>query len=116
LLDSLLGAAGAKLVAQGLSNKEIDQRLYLSPRTVGSHLYRILPKLKHNVPHGARERIWTGRKSVNPDDGAAAAASAVSGLGEEAEVSASQGGRVLQRDVVTGFRYDRGTDVGCDPA
>jgi DNA-binding CsgD family transcriptional regulator len=35
----------AKLAAQGLSNKEIAQRLYLSPRTVGSHLYRIFPKL-----------------------------------------------------------------------
>jgi DNA-binding CsgD family transcriptional regulator len=35
----------ASLAAQGLSNKEIGQRLYLSPRTVGSHLYRIFPKL-----------------------------------------------------------------------
>jgi DNA-binding CsgD family transcriptional regulator len=35
----------AKLVAQGLSNREIGQRLYLSPRTIGSHLYRIFPKL-----------------------------------------------------------------------
>jgi DNA-binding NarL/FixJ family response regulator len=35
----------AKLAVQGLSNKEIGQRLYLSPRTVGSHLYRIFPKL-----------------------------------------------------------------------
>jgi DNA-binding NarL/FixJ family response regulator len=33
------------LVAEGLSNKEIGERLYLSPRTVGSHLYRIFPKL-----------------------------------------------------------------------
>jgi len=35
----------AHLVAEGLSNKEIGERLYLSPRTVGSHLYRIFPKL-----------------------------------------------------------------------
>jgi DNA-binding CsgD family transcriptional regulator len=35
----------ARLAAQGLSNREIGQRLYLSPRTVGSHLYRIFPKL-----------------------------------------------------------------------
>jgi DNA-binding CsgD family transcriptional regulator len=35
----------AQLVAQGLSNREIGQRLYLSPRTIGSHLYRIFPKL-----------------------------------------------------------------------
>jgi DNA-binding CsgD family transcriptional regulator len=35
----------ARLVAQGLSNREIGQRLFLSPRTVGSHLYKIFPKL-----------------------------------------------------------------------
>jgi DNA-binding CsgD family transcriptional regulator len=35
----------ARLAAAGLSNREIGQRLYLSPRTVGSHLYRIFPKL-----------------------------------------------------------------------
>jgi len=35
----------ARLAAVGLSNREIGERLYLSPRTVGSHLYRIFPKL-----------------------------------------------------------------------
>jgi len=35
----------ARLAAEGLSNREIGERLYLSPRTVGSHLYRIFPKL-----------------------------------------------------------------------
>lgn len=35
----------AKMVADGLSNREIGQQLYLSHRTVGSHLYRIFPKL-----------------------------------------------------------------------
>ncbi|SFC49259.1 Predicted ATPase [Nocardioides terrae] len=35
----------AGLAAQGLSNREIGQRLFLSHRTVGSHLYRIFPKL-----------------------------------------------------------------------
>jgi DNA-binding CsgD family transcriptional regulator len=35
----------ARLAAAGLSNNEIGQQLYLSPRTVGSHLYRIFPKL-----------------------------------------------------------------------
>jgi DNA-binding CsgD family transcriptional regulator len=34
-----------QLVADGLSNKEIGERLFLSPRTVSSHLYRIFPKL-----------------------------------------------------------------------
>lgn len=35
----------ARLAAEGLPNREIAQRLYLSPRTIGSHLYRIYPKL-----------------------------------------------------------------------
>ncbi|QJW35165.1 helix-turn-helix transcriptional regulator [Cellulosimicrobium protaetiae] len=33
------------LAAQGLTNREIGNRLYLSPRTVGSHLYHVFPKL-----------------------------------------------------------------------
>ena len=35
----------ARMVAQGLTNREIGEQLYLSHRTVGSHLYRIFPKL-----------------------------------------------------------------------
>ncbi len=35
----------AHLAAEGLSNREIGERLYLSHRTVGSHLYRLFPKL-----------------------------------------------------------------------
>jgi DNA-binding CsgD family transcriptional regulator len=35
----------AQLAAQGLSNRDIAQRLYLSHRTIGTHLYRIFPKL-----------------------------------------------------------------------
>ncbi|MEU0839026.1 AAA family ATPase [Streptomyces sp. NPDC005962] len=34
-----------RLAAKGLSNREIGERLFLSPRTVGSHLYRSFPKL-----------------------------------------------------------------------
>ncbi|WP_235854663.1 AAA family ATPase [Nonomuraea aridisoli] len=34
-----------RLAARGLSNREIGERLFLSPRTVGSHLYRAFPKL-----------------------------------------------------------------------
>jgi DNA-binding CsgD family transcriptional regulator len=35
----------ALMAAEGLTNREIGQKLYLSHRTVGSHLYRIYPKL-----------------------------------------------------------------------
>ncbi|MFC9086567.1 ATP-binding protein [Nocardiopsis dassonvillei] len=34
-----------RLAARGLTNREISERLFLSPRTVGSHLYRSFPKL-----------------------------------------------------------------------
>jgi DNA-binding CsgD family transcriptional regulator len=36
----------AGLAASGLTNREIAERLYISHRTVGSHLYRIFPKLE----------------------------------------------------------------------
>ncbi|MFG2358812.1 helix-turn-helix transcriptional regulator [Streptomyces sp. NPDC048521] len=35
----------ARLAASGLSNKQIAERLYVSPRTVSTHLYQIFPKL-----------------------------------------------------------------------
>jgi len=35
----------AELAAAGMSNREIGLRLFMSHRTVGSHLYRIFPKL-----------------------------------------------------------------------
>ncbi|MCX4538421.1 AAA family ATPase (plasmid) [Streptomyces sp. NBC_00841] len=35
----------AKLAAAGLTNKEIGERLFLSPRTVSTHLHQLFPKL-----------------------------------------------------------------------
>lgn len=37
--------AVAQLASRGMSNREVGERLFLSHRTVGSHLYRIYPKL-----------------------------------------------------------------------
>ncbi|MFE9118812.1 AAA family ATPase [Streptomyces sp. NPDC007172] len=45
----------ARYAAQGLTNKDIGSRLFLSPRTVGYHLYKIYPKLnitsRRQLPH-----------------------------------------------------------------
>jgi DNA-binding NarL/FixJ family response regulator len=35
----------AQLAARGLTNKQIGKKLFLSHRTVGTHLYRVFPKL-----------------------------------------------------------------------
>ncbi len=35
----------AQLAAAGLTNKQIGERLYLSPRTVATHLHQLFPKL-----------------------------------------------------------------------
>ena len=47
----------AELAAQGLSNREIAARLFLSPRTVGSHLYRVFPKLGVTSRAQLRDRL-----------------------------------------------------------
>ncbi|MEV7286278.1 AAA family ATPase [Streptomyces sp. NPDC093252] len=53
----------AQLAASGLSNREIGQQLYLSPRTVGAHLYRIYPKLRITSRGQLAERLGAGPKS-----------------------------------------------------
>ncbi|MDQ1500297.1 MAG: hypothetical protein QOI86_3637 [Actinomycetota bacterium] len=51
----------AELAADGLSNREIGVRLYLSHRTVGAHLYRIFPKLgitsRHELQVALGDRV-----------------------------------------------------------
>jgi DNA-binding CsgD family transcriptional regulator/tetratricopeptide (TPR) repeat protein len=46
-----------RLASDGLTNREIGDRLFLSPRTVGSHLYRSFPKLGVANRHQLREVI-----------------------------------------------------------
>lgn len=47
----------ALLAAAGLSNREIGQRLFVSHRTVSSHLYRIFPKLGITARSQLREAL-----------------------------------------------------------
>lgn len=53
------------LAAEGLSNRQIAERLFLSPRTVGSHLYKAFPKL--GVSNRAQLRAALDRRrSTSP--------------------------------------------------
>jgi DNA-binding NarL/FixJ family response regulator len=49
-------------VAEGMSNREIGGRLYLSHRTVASHLYRMFPKL------GVSSRSQLARVASSADE------------------------------------------------
>ncbi|MBK3577701.1 AAA family ATPase [Streptomyces sp. MBT65] len=46
-----------RLAADGLSNREIGEQLFLSPRTVGSHLYNVYPKLGISSRHQLRDLL-----------------------------------------------------------
>ena len=46
--DDRLGARGRALVAQGLTNREVAEQLFVSPHTVSSHLRSIFAKLDVN--------------------------------------------------------------------
>ncbi|MCI3273570.1 helix-turn-helix transcriptional regulator [Streptomyces cylindrosporus] len=46
-----------RLAANGLSNREIGEQLFLSPRTVGSHLYNVYPKLGVSSRHQLRDLL-----------------------------------------------------------
>jgi len=47
----------ARLAATGLSNPQIASRLFLSPRTVSSHLYHVFPKLGITSRAGLRDAL-----------------------------------------------------------
>ena len=50
----------AQMAAEGLTNREIGAKLYLSHRTIGSHLYRVFPKL------GITSRAQLGESLAKP--------------------------------------------------
>ena len=56
----------AQLAATGLTNREIATRLYMSHRTVSSHLYRIFPKLGIRSRAALRDALDVASK---PSDG-----------------------------------------------
>jgi DNA-binding NarL/FixJ family response regulator len=52
-----------QLIAEGLSNKEIAQRLYIEVQTVKNHVHNILDKLQlHNrleaVQYAREKKCW----------------------------------------------------------
>ena len=59
MTDSELGVA--RLVAQGLTNREVAEKLFVSPHTVNSHLRRVFAKLDIN------SRVELTRVAVNHD-------------------------------------------------
>ena len=54
------------LAADGLSNREIGERLFLSHRTIGSHLYRIFPKLEITARSQLRDALPAAVREREP--------------------------------------------------
>ncbi|MDT4892830.1 MAG: hypothetical protein QOE97_1865, partial [Pseudonocardiales bacterium] len=59
----------ASLAAEGLTNKQIGERLFLSHRTVGNHLHRIFPKLGITTRAALRDALdaYTDGADQAPD-------------------------------------------------
>ena len=57
----------AQLAAEGLTNREIGGRLYLSHRTIGTHLYNLFPKL--GITSRSQLRDALGPPSADPTSG-----------------------------------------------
>jgi DNA-binding CsgD family transcriptional regulator len=47
----------AQMAARGLTNKQIGAELFLSPRTVGTYLYRVYPKLGISTRAALRDAL-----------------------------------------------------------
>jgi DNA-binding CsgD family transcriptional regulator/tetratricopeptide (TPR) repeat protein len=59
-----------RLASDGLTNRQIGDRLFLSPRTVSSHLYRSYPKLGVAGRHQLRDVIARAGRPSPAHDGA----------------------------------------------
>ncbi|HEY4851033.1 MAG TPA: LuxR C-terminal-related transcriptional regulator, partial [Streptosporangiaceae bacterium] len=59
-----------RLASEGLTNREIGDRLFLSPRTVSSHLYRSYPKLGVAGRHQLRDVIARASTATPAHQGA----------------------------------------------
>jgi DNA-binding CsgD family transcriptional regulator len=53
----------AQMAARGLTNKQIGAELFLSPRTVGTYLYRAYPKLGISTRAALRDAL-SGRPPI----------------------------------------------------
>jgi DNA-binding CsgD family transcriptional regulator len=58
----------AQLAAAGLTNKQIAERLFLSHRTVGSHLYQLFPKLGVTSRAALRDALTALPTDKSPGD------------------------------------------------
>jgi DNA-binding CsgD family transcriptional regulator len=57
-----------RLASDGLTDREIGDRLFLSPRTVSSHLYRSYPKLGVASRHQLRDVIALASSPTTADE------------------------------------------------
>jgi DNA-binding NarL/FixJ family response regulator len=57
----------AELAGAGLTNKQIGQKLFISHRTVGDHLYKIFPKLGITSRAALRDALTAYDENLPPD-------------------------------------------------